>query len=119
MGVWRSPSRYRAERERFAQRMGVPPELVADVANVREEADGIDGDFEVHRFLEAVPHRLPDKRMIRHLAVAWNFLEARRSVGTRRCGSGSVHPHRRAPSPAFRADRPKRHRHRAACQARH
>ena len=67
MGVWRSPSRYRAERERFAQRMGVPPELVADVANVREEADGIDGDFEVHRTLVAglaVPTALGDWEVI-------------------------------------------------------
>ena len=67
MGVWRSPGRYRAERERFAHRLGVPPELVADVANVREEADGIDGDFEVHRTLVAglaVPTALGDWEVI-------------------------------------------------------
>ena len=36
---------------------------------------------EVHRFFEAVAHRLADERMIRDLAIAGNVLEARRGVG--------------------------------------
>jgi glyoxylase-like metal-dependent hydrolase (beta-lactamase superfamily II) len=53
MGVWRSPEPHMAARERMAREMGVPPELVPDVGDVREETDGIDGDFDVHRFLAA------------------------------------------------------------------
>ena len=40
-----------------------------------------DETVEVHRFFEAVTHRLVDQRMVGHLAVAGNVLETGRGVG--------------------------------------
>jgi glyoxylase-like metal-dependent hydrolase (beta-lactamase superfamily II) len=45
LGAWRDPLRHRRARERLARRLGVPDEVASDMADVREETDGIDGDI--------------------------------------------------------------------------
>jgi glyoxylase-like metal-dependent hydrolase (beta-lactamase superfamily II) len=45
LGAFREPDRHRADRERLARRLGVPEQVVAEMTDVREETDGIDGDL--------------------------------------------------------------------------
>ncbi len=45
LGAFRDPERHRAEREHLARRLGVPEPVVPEMADVREETDGIDGDL--------------------------------------------------------------------------
>jgi glyoxylase-like metal-dependent hydrolase (beta-lactamase superfamily II) len=45
LGAWRDPQRHRTARERLARRLGVPEAVVPEMADVREETDGIDGDI--------------------------------------------------------------------------
>ena len=66
-GVWRDPDRYLAERERLARRLGVAEVLVPEMADVREETDGIDGELTPTRLMQAgttIPTALGDWEVV-------------------------------------------------------